>query len=122
MGEQNSPGYYRSELERYPGHIQFPYPFTLAHFRVWWEMSIKPLKNRAKAETNLFVDDWPGARELLVKFGDWKVEGVTLGQLEAGDVPLEVVSWVCDCADEYIAPLLSQKKRLLLSISTWLER
>lgn len=122
MDELIKPGRFESTLADYPGFIQFPYPFTLAHFRVWWDQSIKPMKGKAKSDTNLFVDDWPGARELIVRFGDWRVEGITLGQIQEDNVPLEVVSWVSDCADEYISPMLSQRKRLLLSISTWLEK
>jgi hypothetical protein len=116
------PGKYECRVDGYGGFIQFPYPFTLAHFEAWWSLAVKPQKGKTRTEINLFVDDWPAARELLRKYGDWRVEGVTLGQLESDDVPLEIVSWVVDCADEYISPLLSQKKRLLLSIATWLER
>lgn len=115
-------GRYESNLPEYPGFIQFPYPFTLAHFRAWWELSIRPMKGKAKTETNVFVDDWPGAKELITRFGDWRIDGVSLADLQADNVPMEVVSWVTDCADDYIAPQLSQKKRLLLSIATWLEK
>lgn len=120
--QPGSPGRFEANLPSYPGYIQFPYPFTLAHFRAWWEMSVKPQKGKAKADTNLFVDDWPGAKELIIKYGDWRIEGVSLADLQADNVPMEVVSWVTDCADEYISPQLSQKKRLLLSIATWLEK
>lgn len=120
--QPGQPGRYQSNLPGYPGYIQFPYPFTLAHFRAWWEMAIKPAKGKSKADTNLFIDDWPGARELITKYGDWRIENVSLADLQADNVPLEVVSWVADCADEYISPQLSQKKRLLLSIATWLEK
>lgn len=115
-------GRYESSLVGYPGYIQFPYPFTLAHFRTWWELSVKPARSASKADTNIFVDDWPGARELIIKFGDWRIEGVSLADLQSDNVPMEVVGFVTDSADEYITPLLSQKKRLLLSINSWLEK
>ena len=52
---------------------------------------------------------------LLTEFGEWAVEGVPVGEAKADRVPLEVMSWVVDCADEYIWPQLSEKKARLLS-------
>ena len=112
------PGYYPSELEAYPGHICFPYPLTLPQFKVWWKASVESVKELTRLDFNSFNAEWEGAKRLLIEFGEWEIKGVPIGEVKADNVPLEVVSWVCDCAEDYIWPQLSSKKQRTLSTVT----
>jgi len=115
QSEDKRPGYYESDVEGYPGHIQFPYPLILPQFKAWWKVAIEPLKTLSKLDFEHFDAEWQGAKVLLTEFGEWAVEGVPVGEAKEDRVPLEVMSWVVDCADDYIGPQLSEKKARLLS-------
>lgn len=116
------PGYYEPDIEKYPGladypgHIRFPFPLELPHFKAWWKAAIEAAKNLSKLDWDTFEGEWEASKVLLVEFGEWEIKGVPVGNVRENRVPLELVSWVTECADEYIWPQLSVKKARLLSI------
>lgn len=116
--EAQKPGYYPSKLKDYPGYIQFPHPFTYRHFQAWWSKAVAPLKGLTKLDWEATNAEWQGAKELVLEFGEWAIQGVAIGDAREDSLPLEVISFVVDCADDYIAPLLAQKKMRWLSIVT----
>lgn len=116
------PGYYEPDvdkypnLEKYPGHIQFPYPLELTHFKAWWKTAIESAKELTKLDWETFEGEWEGAKTLLLEYGEWEIKDVPRGHVKENRVSLELVSWVTECADDYIWPQLSVKKARLLSI------
>ncbi len=109
------PGYYESHLKDYPGYIQFPYPFLYHHFKAWWEKAITPLKGMSRVDFKHADCEWQGAKELLLEFGEWAIEGVPVGDAKTDNLPFEVMSFICDAANDYITPKMSLKKQLGLS-------
>ncbi len=112
------PGRYESPIEAYPGFIQFPYPFTYRHFQTWWKSGVEPIKKLSRLDFEAFNFEWEAVKRLLLDSGDWQIEGIKVGEVETDDVPMEVISFVVQSADEYIYPLLPAKKQLLLSTIT----
>ena len=112
--DENRPGYYASPLERYPGHIQFPDPLGLVEFTAWWKVAIHPLKNMDGFDLELFSFEWVGAKALLLEYGERGIKDVPKGKVKEDRVPLPVMSWVSDCADDYIFPQLPKKKQARL--------
>lgn len=112
--EASRPGYFESPFEKYPGHIQFPYPLILPQFEAWWKAAIEPLKSLTRLDWGYSSADWAGAKVLLLDYGEWAIQGVAPGEARERP-PLEVVSWVCECAAAYLETQLSEKKMLLLS-------
>lgn len=119
--EELKPGEFRSDIPGHGGTIRFPAPFLHTHFEAWWKIAVEGKKGLNKLDLAYFNTDWEAARELIVKYGDWRIEGVTTGDLSTGTVPEEVVAWVLACADDYIAPRIALKKLLLPSIAALLE-
>lgn len=112
---ETRPGYFDSPIAAYPGYIQFPHPFTLDAFGKWWKRAVEPVLD---AKTMAFASaswEWEGAKHLLLDHGEWAVKSISRDDVVENRVPLEVVSWVEDCQDAYIWPMLSQKKRRRLS-------
>lgn len=112
------PGRYESNLAGYPGHIQFPNPLRLAHFKAWWETAITPLKTLTKLDFDHAMSEWKAAAKLILEFGEWEIKSVPRGEVAADQIPVEVVNFVLECADDYIYPLLPEKKRQLIRTAT----
>lgn len=115
---ESAPGRYDSPFEDHPGYIQFPYPMMFPHFRDWWKAAVEPLKNLTRLDFDHLDCEWQGAKKLITEYGEWAIQGVAVGDAKNDNVPLEVISWVEDCAEDYIWPQLSEKKRRLLSTVT----
>lgn len=113
------PGRYASIFEQYPGYIQFPYPLLHnPHLKAWWEKCITPLKEITAFDFAKLDLEWEGARELLVEYGEWQLTGLPVGEVKAGRVPADVVTFVRLAADDYIYPWLSPKDVRLLRTNT----
>lgn len=105
------PGRYESPYKRWPGYIQFPDPLELPHFEEYWNTAVKPLKNMTVLDWDRFNFEWIGGRHLLLEYGEWHIEGIPIGEVRNGRIPLELVSWVSDCASGYVFPKLSARQR-----------
>jgi hypothetical protein len=114
------PGRYEPEIEGYSGHIQFPHPMRLPHFKGWWEHAVEPILSKKRLDWDSLDFEWQGAKHLLLEYGKWSVEGEHCkpGDARNDDVPLEIWSWVIECADDFIYPQLPPKKLVRLSSLT----
>jgi hypothetical protein len=108
-------GRYESPFADYPGFIAYPYPITETHFKKWWEVAIDPIKNASPLQLERFDYEWNGAKFLLSEFGQWGIDGVAIGEVKAGNCPLEVKEWATDCAVDYIFPKLSPRHQRRLT-------
>lgn len=112
---EGKPGRYESIFENHPGFIQFPVPFMYPHFREWWQKVFEPLQNAGKLDFANIDLEWEGAKHLIIKYGKWGIESVSVGEFEKGNVPTELVSFVRMAADDFIWPYLSPKELRLLN-------
>lgn len=117
QADPNQPGRYPSPLEKYPGYVQFPPVLMYAHFKLWWQKVLEPLKDVARLDFKGIDLEWEGARDLLLEYGEWQIQGVPVGEVKANHVPLEVVNFVRQAADHYLYPQLSPKELRLLYTS-----
>jgi len=88
-------------LDGLSGHIAFPEPFTLADFATWYN-------TLRQAYTGDSSDDGALIRQFkaAMSIAEWRVEGIAYELVEkiSDDLPMELISWVTDCADACIAP------------------
>ena len=112
------PGYYVSPLEQYPGYLQFPVPLEYPHYKDWWIKTIQPLKEINKFDFARIDLEWEGAKLLLLEWGTWGLSNISPGKVKANQVPIEVVNFVREAADDYLYDLISPKDLRLLFMST----
>lgn len=115
---QGIPGRFDCPYERYKGYLAFPSPLTYSHFKEWWKVSVAPLKDLAVLDFDHWDCLFKGAQLLIGEYGEWEIEGpngkIPIGDLKAGNVPLELAEWACVCSRAYIYPMLDPKKSHML--------
>jgi hypothetical protein len=109
------PGRYESPLDEYPGHVQLPAPLMLAQFRQYWDIAIKPLGDLRPIDFDYWQRPLDGVLMLIVDYGEWAIDGVALGDVKAGNIPLPVAEWLLTIGREYIMPQLDPKKQRVVS-------
>lgn len=108
-------GRFESPLPEFPGFIQFPYPLTLPHFKLWWETAVERMDGLNLTDYALFECEWQAAMTLVLEHGRWGIDGVPPGDVKNGQVHLGVAAWVIECAQDYVTPFLPPKQRLVWS-------
>lgn len=111
---EERPGYYVSPFEKYPGFIQFPYPLMLAQMLHWWKKGIEGIKNLSALDAAFHQSKWEAARDLLVDYDGWHVEGIPVGDVKNDLVPMEVVTFAVMSGDAYLLSHLTPKVRRVL--------
>ena len=101
-----APGRYESPLDDYPGHIQFPAPLMFRHVKEWWKLAIEEIVGKRGATFDVIAAEWYAAKRLILGYGEWAIDGVGRGDVEADEVPAEVINFVMNAADVYIYPKL----------------
>ena len=104
--EKNKPGYYESDIDGYPGFIQFPAPFMLSHARLWWKEAIEKIDGQTAKAWDYQIAEWNAARDLLVHHGEWAIKGVDITAAKGDQVPGAVAVFVLNSARDYIPPFL----------------
>lgn len=115
MSDNERPGRYESPIVKYPGYVQLPDPLMLAHFRAYWETAVKPLGDLRPIDWDYWQKPLDGVILLIVDYGDWGIDGVALGDVKAGNIPLEVAEWLLSIGRDYITPQLDPKKQRVVS-------
>ena len=115
MSDNDKPGRYESPIEAYPGHVQLPAPCMLPHFKAYWDVAVKPLADLRPIDWDYWQGPLDGVILLIVDYGEWAIEGVPLGDVKAGNLPLEVAEWLLTIGRDYITPQLDPKKARVVS-------
>ena len=115
MSDIDRPGRYESPLEKYPGFVQLPDPMMLHHFKAYWEIAVKPLGDLRPIDWDYWQFPLDGVIMLILQFGEWEIEGIPQGEVEAGNIPLEVAEWLLTIGRDYITPQLDPKKQRVVS-------
>ena len=112
---EDKPGFFTSEIDAHPGTIQFPYPLMLEHFREWWKLAVEGAKGTSVLDYAFYQGEWDAAKKLLIEYGEWRIDGLSMNDVLGDRVPQEVVNWVVGCADLYVTDFLPPKARRRLS-------
>jgi hypothetical protein len=115
MSKADEPGRFDSPIEAYPGYVQLPAPMMLHHFKAYWEIAVMPLGDKRPIDWDYWQFPLDGVIMLITQFGEWAIEGVKVGDLEAGSIPLEVSEWLLTVGRDYITPQLDPKKQRVVS-------
>lgn len=102
----------------YEGYLAFPNPLTYQHFSQWWKIAVQPLKDKTALDFEHWDCLFKGAQMLIGEYGEWEISGpggkIPIGDLKAGNIPLELAEWACVCSRAYIFPTLDPKKSHML--------
>lgn len=105
MSEEN-PGYFESEIDEYPGSFTLPHPFLDRHMRCWWDAAFLQRKGIDALDYDYAECEWKAVVALITKYGEWKVKGVPVGDLEGDGMVMEVKRWVMMEVDNYVYPFV----------------
>ena len=106
----DKPGYFESEIDGYPGSFTLPHPFLDRHMREWWDAAFKKRKGTDVVDYEYAEFEWEAYVALITKYGSWDVEGVPVGDLDGGGMPMVVKAWVVQEASTYIIPFVPQNR------------
>ena len=100
------PGYFESEIDGYPGSFALPHPFLDRHMRKWWDGAFELRKGIDVLDYDYAECEWKAVIGLIREFGSWDVDGVPVGDLDGGGMPMSVKSWVMREGENYILPFV----------------
>ena len=112
--KENENGRYPSPLEDFPGYVRFAEPFVGRHYRLYYSTFNRAEKDQYDNSPRMRL--WRGA--LAVEgdtkiISEWSLTGPS-GPIErpdsknmGDDVPLEVITFVAQSVDDYIAGKLN---------------
>ena len=101
-------GIFESELPGYPGSFTLPSPFLDRHMRCWWDNAFILRKEQELEATDYDYAEceWKAYVALITQHGKWDIEGVPIGELDSGGMPMAVKSWVTGEALGYVIPFV----------------
>lgn len=98
------------DLAAYPGHVSFPQPFTFGDYKQWFRLVAAPRQKMTQPPDpfDLLMLQYKAAHALTVA---WEIEGCAREEVDPNQVsedalPLALVSFLVDAADDCIGPQL----------------
>ena len=98
------------------GYIQFPHPFMVRHMRVWWETAVSAVAEKTRVDWTVTEAEWSAARTLILDYGQWAIDGISVGDVRDDNLPAALLTFVVEKADEYITPFLPSAMRRIQRI------
>ena len=86
-------GKFVSPFKEYEGYIQFPYPFTGAHYKTWLKVSREEMKDLGEIER---LPHFVELRSAIALLQDWKLEKCSRIEVATCEevLPLKIQVWL----------------------------
>lgn len=99
---------YYPELAAYPGHVDFPQPFTFGDYKKWFRLALPSNRNLTQLPDpfDLFMLQYKAAFALVT---EWEIENCQQGEADPDKasedgLSMALVSFLADAADDLIGP------------------